>query len=132
MKTEDLKAQGLTEEQINFVLGENGKDIKALREENATLKSEKSQLENDKTVLEKEKAEKEKALADLQKNSITKEEYDSKIKEIEGNAKKEHEDYVINELLMKEFDNLKVKNTENTRKVVKELLDLSKISKDKE
>ena len=132
MKTEDLKAQGLTEEQINFVLGENGKDIKALKDENTTLKSEKSQLENDKTVLEKEKAEKEKALADLQKNSITKEEYDNKIKEIEDNAKKEHEDYVINELLMKEFDNLKVKNTENTRKVVKELLDLSKISRDKE
>ena len=41
MKTEDLKAQGLTEEQINFVMGENGKDLKALQEENATLKTEK-------------------------------------------------------------------------------------------
>ena len=28
MKTEDLKAQGLTDEQINFVMSENGKDIK--------------------------------------------------------------------------------------------------------
>ena len=52
MKTEDLKAQGLTEEQINFVMGENGKDLKALQEENATLKTEKTQLENDKKVLE--------------------------------------------------------------------------------
>lgn len=29
MKTEDLQAQGLTEEQIKFVFGENGKDIAA-------------------------------------------------------------------------------------------------------
>ena len=50
MKTEDLKAQGLTEKQINFVMGENGKDLKTLQEENATLKTEKSQLENDKKV----------------------------------------------------------------------------------
>ena len=28
MKTEDLKAQGLTAEQIAFVMAENGKDIK--------------------------------------------------------------------------------------------------------
>ena len=27
MKTEDLKAQGLTDEQISFVMSENGKDI---------------------------------------------------------------------------------------------------------
>lgn len=27
MKTEELKAQGLTQEQINFVMAENGKDI---------------------------------------------------------------------------------------------------------
>ena len=27
MKTDDLKAQGLTEEQISFVMAENGKDI---------------------------------------------------------------------------------------------------------
>ena len=74
MKTEDLKAKGLSDEQINFVMEENGKDIKTLQEENATLKSEKSQLENDKKVLEKEKGDKEKALADLQKSTITKEE----------------------------------------------------------
>ena len=68
MKTEDLKANGLTEDQISFVLAENGKDIKTLQDENKALKADKSQLENDKKVLEKEKGEKEKALADLQKN----------------------------------------------------------------
>ena len=77
MKTDDLKAQGLTDEQIAFVMKENGTDLKALQDENATLKTEKSQLENDKQVLEKEKGEKEQALKNLQEKSITKEEYDN-------------------------------------------------------
>lgn len=127
MKTEDLKAKGLTDEQVNFVLAENGKDIKALQDENTTLKSEKSQLENDKKVLEKEKADKEKALADLQKNSITKEEYDKKVKEIEDNAKKEKEEYIYNDLLMKGLDDAKVLKDDLTRGAV-----IALVSKDKD
>lgn len=132
MKTEDLKAQGLTEDQINFVLAENGKDLKALQEENKTLKADKSQLENDKKVLEKEKGDKEKALDDLQKNTITKEEYDKKVKEIEDNAKKEHADYIFNELLKQAFKDSKVRSTDNTINAVKASLDLTKITTDKE
>lgn len=41
MKTEDLKTQGLTDEQINFVMAENGKDLKKLQKENATLTSDR-------------------------------------------------------------------------------------------
>ena len=33
MKTEELKAQGLTQEQINFVMAENGKDIGKIQRE---------------------------------------------------------------------------------------------------
>ena len=29
MKTEDLKAQGFTDEQIKYIMAENGKDIEA-------------------------------------------------------------------------------------------------------
>ena len=122
MKTEDLKAKGLSDEQINFVMEENGKDIKTLQDENATLKSEKSQLENDNKVLEKEKVDKEKAHADLQKSTITKEEYDNKIKEIEGNAKKEHEEYVLNQLLDQAMEDAKVLKNENARASIKGLL----------
>lgn len=132
MKTEDLKAQGLTEEQIKFVFAENGKDIKALQDENTTLKSEKSQLENDKKVLEKEKGEKEKAFDDLQKNSISTEDYNKKVKEIEDNAKKEKTDYIFDQLLKEEFKNAKVRNTENNINAVKGALDMSKIAIDKE
>ena len=40
MKTEDLKAQGLTEEQINFVMSENGKDIKREKDKSYNYKSQ--------------------------------------------------------------------------------------------
>lgn len=41
MKTEELKAQGLTEEQISFVMAENGKDLKKSQKENDNLTSER-------------------------------------------------------------------------------------------
>ena len=88
MKTEDLKEKGLTDEQIQFVFAENGKDISALQNENATLKAEKATLENEKKILEKEKSEKDKTIQDYQKNSITKDEYNKQVKEIEDNAKR--------------------------------------------
>ena len=40
MKTEDLKAQGLTDEQINFVMSENGKDIKREKDRADSYKSQ--------------------------------------------------------------------------------------------
>ncbi len=128
MKTEDLKAQGLTDEQITFVMQENGKDLKALQDENATLKTEKSQLENDKKVITKEKEDKEKAYNDLQKNTISKDEYDKKIKEIEETSKKAHEDYVLDQLLDAALEDAKVLKNENARSSVKGLLEMDKIS----
>ena len=128
MKTEDLKAQGLTDEQIIFVMQENGKDLKALQDENATLKTEKSQLENDKKVITKEKEDKEKAYNDLQKNTISKDEYDKKIKEIEETSKKAHEDYVLDQLLDAALEDAKVLKNENARSSVKGLLEMDKIS----
>lgn len=127
MKTDDLKAQGLTDEQITFVMQENGKDLKALQDENANLKTEKSQLENDKKVLTKEKEEKDKAIADLQKNSISNDEYNKKVKEIEDNAKKEQEEYIFNDLLNKGLDEAKVLKDDLTREAV-----ISLINKDKD
>lgn len=40
MKTEDLKAQGLTDEQIQFVFAENSKDIKKYQDDNQVLKTD--------------------------------------------------------------------------------------------
>lgn len=41
MKTEDLKEKGLTEEQIAFVMAENGKDLKKLQKESENLTSDR-------------------------------------------------------------------------------------------
>ncbi|WP_418418286.1 phage scaffolding protein [Anaerotignum lactatifermentans] len=41
MKTEELKSQGLTEEQISFVMAENGKDLKKLQKENDNLSADR-------------------------------------------------------------------------------------------
>ena len=41
MKTEELKAQGLTEERISFVMAENGKDLKKLQKENDNLSADR-------------------------------------------------------------------------------------------
>lgn len=48
MKTEDLKAQGFTDEQIKFIMAENGKDIEKYKAESETYKS---QLDDAKTTL---------------------------------------------------------------------------------
>ena len=40
MKQEELKSKGLTEEQIAYVMKENGKDITQLQEDNKTLRSD--------------------------------------------------------------------------------------------
>lgn len=41
MKTEDLQAKGLTQEQIDFVMAENGKDLKKLQKENENLTADR-------------------------------------------------------------------------------------------
>lgn len=135
MKREELKAMGLTDEQVESVMAKNGAEVAALNTQITTLKSEKSQLENEKTVLTKENSEKEKALEDLQKNSISKDEYDQKIKEIENNAKQEQDDYIYNDLLTKGLDDAKVLKDEFTREAFIGLInkekDKLKLSDDK-
>lgn len=44
MKTEDLKAKGLTDEQIALVMAENGKDLKKLQTDNDRLTTERDGL----------------------------------------------------------------------------------------
>jgi len=41
MKTEDLKAQGLTDEQISFVMAENGKDINKVKKDLEDMTAER-------------------------------------------------------------------------------------------
>ena len=45
MNTNALKEQGLTQEQIDFVMAENGKDLKKLQTANDNLTTEKEALQ---------------------------------------------------------------------------------------
>ena len=63
MKTEDLKAQGLTDEQVNFVMKQYGDDLKTFKTENAKLKDD---LEIQKGVL----AERNSEIAELKKVDV--------------------------------------------------------------
>lgn len=90
MKTEDLKALGLTDEQIKFIFAENGKDIQKLQDEVKALSSErdkfKTQAETAETALKgfegkdpdklAEELEKWKAQAEADKKDFEKKLYD--------------------------------------------------------
>ena len=66
MKTEELKNKGLTQEQIDFVMAENGKDLKQLQDENKTLTEERDQLKKKTETAESERDNLEKQLKDAQ------------------------------------------------------------------
>lgn len=132
MKTEDLKAQGLTDEQIKFVFAENGKDIKALQDENTQLKTEKTQLEADKQALETEKTNKEQIIKDLQEGTITKEQYEQKVKELEADIEKTKDESIRKEIIKKYCNDFKVVDTEENRLAITAILKLDELELNKE
>lgn len=132
MKTEDLKAQGLSDEQINFVMAENGKDIKTLQDENAQLKTDKTQLETDKQALETEKADKEKIIKDLQEGTITKEQYEQKVKELEADIAKTKDDGIKKGILDKYYKDFKIVDTEENKIAISAILKLNDLQLNKE
>lgn len=91
MKTEDLQAQGLTQEQIDFVFAENGKDVNAIKADRDNYKAQLETAQNtlkgfegvnvnelqDKitnltTAMEANKAKYEQAIADRDFNDLVK------------------------------------------------------------
>lgn len=120
MKTEDLKEQGLTQEQINFVMAENGKDLKAITSERDSIKKKletaeadrdtyKGQLETANTTLEKFKD------IDPDKISGEIEGYKQQIKDAEAKAQQQITERDQRDYLKAEFDKLGI-TSERTRK----------------
>ena len=132
MKTEDLKAKGLTDEQISYVMAENGKDLKTIQDENTQLKEDKTKLEADKGVLEKEKADKEKIISDLKEGTITKEEYNQKVQELEANIEKTKNDNIRNNILNSMYKEFKVIDTEENKLAISAILKLDELQLNKE
>lgn len=132
MKTEDLKAKGLSDEQISYVMAENGKDLKTLQDENIQLKTEKTQLETDKQALETEKSDKEKIIKDLQEGTITKEEYNQKVKELEESLEKTKDEGIRKGIVDKYYKDFKVIDTEENKLAISAILKLDELQLNKE
>lgn len=132
MRTEDLKAKGLNDDQISYVMAENGKDIKTLQDENATLKTEKTQLETEKNVLSQQITDRDKTIQNLQTNSITKQQHDQEITELKDQIAKEQEKSIRDGIIASLNEEFGVIDTEENKQALNFLLEIEKQPLDKE
>ena len=86
MKRKFLEDLGLTKEQIDNVMAENGKDIEAEKEKAATTTAE---LEDVKNQLKEANS----TITDLKKNNVDNEALQTKVKEYEDTIKNQKADY---------------------------------------
>lgn len=115
MKTEDLKAKGLTDEQVNYVMAEYGKDMTASKTRIATLEDD---LKVQKGVIE-EKNNKLKEFEKVDIEALKKAEYEKG--KAEGSA--EIEKFKFNTALDSALKGAKVRDS----KTISGLLDMNKI-----
>lgn len=86
MKREELKEHGLSEEQINFVMAQNGKDVNALNDKINGLTSERDGLQ-------KQIEDRDKQLNTLKKSSKDNDELQSQIKQLQDENKQAKQKY---------------------------------------
>lgn len=97
MKREDLKAMGLTEEQIEKVMAENGKDIQAEKDNTATKQKEVDTLNGQlKTANDDIKAFKDMNIDEIKQKSA---EWEQKYKDTQADLKKVRENALIDKSL---------------------------------
>ena len=124
MKTEDLKNQGLTDEQISFVMSENGKDIEKFKTENETNKTElKSIKEHLKSANETIESYKNMNIEDIKKSA---DDYKAKFEQSENERKSEIEKLKLTHAI----DNALTKAGAKNLNAVKATLDLSNVKLD--
>ena len=121
MKREFLRELGLTDEQIDKIMAENGKDIekyKTLAEtKEAELKQVKQQLEEANAQIEKFKD------MDIESIKAAAEDYKQKYEKAKEEAQREIEQIKFNYAIEKALTNAKARNV----KAVKALLDLENL-----
>lgn len=124
MKTEDLKNQGLTDDQISFVMSENGKDIEKFKAENETNKTElKSVKEQLKSANETIESYKNMNIEDIKKSA---DDYKAKFEQSENERKSEIEKLKLTHAI----DNALTKAGAKNLNAVKATLDLSNVKLD--
>ena len=86
MKRDDLKEHGLSEEQINFVMAQNGKDVNALNDKINGLTSERDGLQ-------KQIDDRDEQLTTLKKSAKDNEELQGQIKQLQEDNKTAKQNY---------------------------------------
>lgn len=119
MKTEELKAQGLAEEQISFVMAENGKDLKKLQKENDNLSADrdtwKEKAEAAETTL--------KGFEGVDLETMQKElsDWKQKAADAEKNAQKQLYERDFSDALKAEFEGIKFSSEAAKRAIMAEV-----------
>lgn len=89
MKREELKEHGLTDEQINFVMAQNGKDINSLNDQINSLTSERDGLQS-------QIDDRDKQLSALKKSAKDNDELQDQIKQLQDENKQAKQQYQDN------------------------------------
>lgn len=84
MKREELKKLGLTDEQIDYVMDENGKDVNAQKAIVEQKDQEITNLTTERDGLKTQVADRDKDIADLKKQSGDNEALNNKLTELQG------------------------------------------------
>ena len=133
MKTEDLKAMGLTDEQISKVMAENGKDVNAAKADAENLKSEVASLKSQLSSLEDGVAQRDKQLKELKDSAGNNEELKKQINDLQEQNKtmKQEAEAKLNELMKEHaIESELMSSGAINLKAVKALIDAGKISMD--
>ena len=131
MKREELKSWGLTDEQIEQVMAEYGRNVSSFTEQAAArtgeIEGHKGQVEE----LSRQIAERNKQLEDLKKVAGTSEDLQAKISQLETDNKKAAEDFkaaMEKQQLDHAVDTYLISNKAKNVKAAKALLDWSGLS----
>lgn len=124
MKREELKEHGLSEEQINFVMAQNSKDVNALNEQINSLTSERDGLQG-------QIDERDKQLNTLKKSAKDNNELQSQIKQLQEENKTAKQNY--QDQLAKQTKSFKIEGAlrdakAKNIKTVLPLIDTEKVS----
>ncbi|WP_278589452.1 phage scaffolding protein [Limosilactobacillus pontis] len=124
MKREELKAQGLNDDQINFVMAANGKDVNALNEKISSLTGERDGLQ-------KQIDDRDSQLTDLKKSAKDNDDLMDQIKQLQDDnkaaAEKYHNDLAAQQKNFKIESALRDAKAKNVKAVLS-LIDTDKIS----
>lgn len=121
MKTEDLKEQGLNDEQIKFVMAENGKDIKKIQRENENLTAERDGWKEKAEAAESTLKKFDGVDVDTMQKEIS--EWKKKVEDAEKDYNQKIYDRDFEDVLKSEMENVKFTSEAAKKSILSEIKD---------